>query len=95
MEQLLKQVKNAKTKVEKQELSAQFIAEMPTFLQEMGDIEQKYSQLFRECVSSEGTKSGAELIISETPLHKEYKYKKRLYDMVNSALSVLNMYTGS
>ena len=94
MEELLKKIEFAKTRPEKQILAAQIIANVSQFLKDFGELEQRYNIAFRKCVISEGTKSGGELVIAETDIYKEYKYKKRLYEAINTALMVLNMYTG-
>jgi len=94
MEELLKQVEKATTRVQKQELSAKLMSAMPKFLLELGELEQKYMKGLKISVDSEGSKSAGELLIGETDLHREYKYKKRLYDSINATIKVLNMYTG-
>lgn len=95
MEELLKQIEFARTKDEKQALSAKIISASPQFLSELGDLEQKYQIGLRKCVEVERTKTAAELVMQETDIYKDFKYKKRLNDMVIMALKVLDMYTGS
>ena len=94
MENLLIRVPLASTRTQKQMLSAEIIASMPGFLREYGEIEQRYMVGLKKCADAEGSKTRAELLIGETDLYKEYKYKKRLYDTITSTIGVLNMYTG-
>lgn len=94
METLLKKVIGAKTRVAKQELSAEIMAELPQFLNELGELEHRYNVGLKKCADAEGSKSRAELLMGETELHREFKYKRRLYDTILSTIKVLDMYTG-
>jgi hypothetical protein len=94
MKELIESTKKARTRTEKQALAAELVSALPQFLIELGDVEQKYNILLRMCIFSEGSKTGGELLIQDTDVHKEYKQKKRLYEAINTAISVLNMYTG-
>lgn len=93
MEELLVGVQNAVTRVEKQALSIKIVAGMPKFLLELGDLEQRYHKGLKICVDAERTKSGGELLMNETDLYRDYKYKKRLYEVLLSTIKVLDMYT--
>lgn len=91
--ELLQKLPEARTRTEKQELSAKIVALMPEFIKELGDAEQKYQKALRGGVNLEGSKSAAELLVHETDVYKVFKALKRLYEAVQSALPVLNMYT--
>jgi hypothetical protein len=93
IEELLKKLPEAKTKQERQDLSALIIASLPDFFEELGIIEQEYFRGLKRCVDSEGSKSAGEVLIQETDLYRKYKKTKRLYDAIQMALPVLNMYT--
>lgn len=94
MEELLKKVITAKTRIEKQNLSLEFMVALPQFLKELGELEQRYLKGLKTCADAEGSKARAELLMGETDLHREYKYKRRLYDTILSTIKVLDMYTG-
>lgn len=93
MIELLKKLPETKNKQERQDLSAQIIAKLPDFYTELGELEQKYYKGLKNCIDSEGSKSGGEILMQVTDLHKEYKKMKRLYEAVQMALPVLNMFT--
>ena len=93
MEKLLEKVKDAKTKMQKQELSAFIISELPRYLQELGEAEQIYSTGRRRCIETEGSVSRGDMLVEETDYYKEYKYKKHIYDNAILAVRVLGMYT--
>lgn len=93
MIELLKKLPEAKTKQERQDLSAAIISKLPQFYDDLGEIEQKYFKGLKQCVESEGSKSGGEILMQVTDLYKEYKKKKRLYEAIQMALPVLNMFT--
>ena len=93
MIKLLQQLPTAKTKQEKQELSAKIVAKLPEFIKELGELEQKYYKGLKTCVDSVGSKSGGEVLIKETDIHKKYMEKRRVYETIRIALPVLSMYT--
>jgi len=93
IEKLIERVKTCKTKSEKQVLAAEIISALPQFLKDLGEKEQKYNTLLRKCVESEGSRTAGLLILEEHDIHKEFKYIKRLYEIAEKSISVLNMYT--
>lgn len=93
IEELLKKLPDAKTKQERQDLSALIISQLPDFFEELGKIEQEYFRGLKQCVDAEGSKSGGEILMQVSDRYKEYKKKKRIYETVQMALPVLNMFT--
>jgi hypothetical protein len=93
MQELLKSLPEAKTKLEKQDLACKIISKLTEVLIELADLEQKYTQGLRQSIASEGSKAEGELMMQETEIYKELKVKKHLCDTAKMAIRVLNMYT--
>ena len=93
MDKLIEQVHLAVTKQQKQELSAQIMSVMPQFMKELGALEQNYWRGYHKCVDAEGSKAAGEILMNESDTYKDYKYKKRLYEAIESTIKVLSMYT--
>lgn len=57
-------------------------------------LEEAYLKGLKDCVKTEGTKSGGEMLMASTLLAKEYRFSKSLRSRAESALPILSMYTG-
>lgn len=94
LSELLKTVPEAKSSLERQHLAAKIVAELPGQLDKMLDAEIAYNKDVAEARVFSASHAESVRLSKTAPAYRVYVKEKMLYSQAESALKILNMFTG-